>query len=50
MKPDNFLRAGSNAVRDIRLDYLWLIGFTLLLSRPVSERVIRGRRMSRGSL
>lgn len=27
----NFLRAGSTAARDIRLDYVWLIGFTLLL-------------------
>jgi 4-amino-4-deoxy-L-arabinose transferase-like glycosyltransferase len=33
MKPGaaKFLRIGSNATRDIRLDWLWLIGFTLLL-------------------
>src|SRR6185503_15173912 len=33
MKPgtSNLLRIGSNATRDVRLDWLWLIGFTLLL-------------------
>lgn len=31
MKAHNFLRAGSNSLRDIRLDYLLLIGLTLLL-------------------
>ena len=30
-KADNYLRAGSNSSRDVRLDYLWLIWVQLLL-------------------
>jgi hypothetical protein len=31
LNTSRFLRIGSNAARDIRLDCLWLIGFTVLL-------------------